>query len=83
MTINPAQLRGARAMLEWSSETLAQRARVHRRTIRKLERGEVIPQRATIERIVAAIKSGGLDFIEDGGVRLKCHDGIFAIKKSA
>jgi transcriptional regulator with XRE-family HTH domain len=69
MIISPAQLRGARAMLQWSSDFLAERARVHRRTLRKLERGEVIPQRATIARIVVAI-AGGVDFMEDGGVRV-------------
>jgi predicted transcriptional regulator len=69
MTVTPAQLRGARAMLDWSSGSLAQRARVHRRTIRKLERGEVTPQRATIARVVAAIVSGGIEFVEAGGVR--------------
>ena len=76
MTVTPAQLRGARAMLNWSSDALARRARVHRRTIRKLERGEASPQSATIARIVAAIESGGIEFIETGGVREKFQRGI-------
>ena len=83
MVLAAAQLRAARAMLEWSSDFLAERARVHRRTIRKLERGKATPQRRTIARIVAAIEAGGVEFIEDGGVRPKCHDGISALEKSA
>jgi predicted transcriptional regulator len=64
-----AQLRGARAMLGWTSGDLARRSQIHRRTIRKLEKGEVNPQAGTIRRIVAALASGGVEFT-DGGVRL-------------
>jgi transcriptional regulator with XRE-family HTH domain len=64
-----AQLRGARAMLGWTSIDLARRSRIHRRTIRKIERGEVRPQRKTLAAIVDALSVGGVEFI-GGGVRL-------------
>jgi DNA-binding XRE family transcriptional regulator len=64
-----AQLRGARAMLGWTSDDLARRSKIHRRTIRKLEKGEANPQRLTLARIVAALVAGGAEF-KDGGVRL-------------
>ena len=64
-----AQLRGARAMLEWTSAELARRSKIHRRTIRKIERGEAQPQRKTLALIVAALAAGGVEF-RDGGVRL-------------
>jgi transcriptional regulator with XRE-family HTH domain len=83
MTVTAAQLRGARAMLGWTSGDLALRSRVHRRTVRKLESGEATPQRATIAKIVAAIEAGGIEFIEGGGVRPKCQDGISTPEKSA
>ena len=82
MTVTAAQLRGARAMLGWTSGDLALRSRVHRRTVRKLERGEATPQRATIARIVAALDTAGIEFIESGGVRQKFHDGISAPEKA-
>jgi transcriptional regulator with XRE-family HTH domain len=70
-----AQLRGARAMLEWTSAELARRSKIHRRTIRKIERGEAQPQRKTLALIVAALAAGGVEF-RDGGVRLIRADNI-------
>jgi len=67
--ITRAQLRGARAMLGWTSADLAQRSKIHRRTIRKIEKGEADPQRQTVARIVAALVAGGVEF-RDGGVRI-------------
>ena len=67
--ITRAQLRGARAMLGWTSADLAQRSKIHRRTIRKIEKVEADPQRQTVARIVAALVAGGVEF-RDGGVRI-------------
>jgi DNA-binding XRE family transcriptional regulator len=64
-----AQLRGARAMLQWTSVELAKRSGIHRRTIRKLEKDEAQPQHKTLARIVSALAAGGVEFI-GGGVRL-------------
>lgn len=44
-------------MLGWSSGDLARQSNIHRRTIRKLEKGEVNPQAGTLRRIVAALVS--------------------------
>jgi DNA-binding XRE family transcriptional regulator len=67
--ISAAQLRGARAMLQWTSGELARCSKIHRRTIRKIEKGEAKPQRKTLALIVAALTAGGVEF-RDGGVRL-------------
>jgi DNA-binding XRE family transcriptional regulator len=67
--VNAAQLRGARAMLQWTSTDLARRSRIHRRTICKLEKGEAQPQRKTLTAIVGALSAGGVEFT-GGGVRL-------------
>jgi DNA-binding XRE family transcriptional regulator len=69
MMISTAQLRGARAMLGWTSGELAQRSKIHRRTIRKIERGETQPQHKTLACIMAALSAGGVEF-RDGAVRL-------------
>jgi transcriptional regulator with XRE-family HTH domain len=58
--ITAAQLRGARAMLQWTSADLAERSCVHRRTIRKIEKGEAKPQAATLARLVGAFSVGGV-----------------------
>jgi len=70
MNVSLAQLRAARAMLAWTADDLAGRARVHRHTVRKLECGKASPQRGTLSRIVAALESGGVEFV-GGGVQPK------------
>jgi transcriptional regulator with XRE-family HTH domain len=56
-------------MLGWTSDELARRSKIHRRTIRKIEKGEADPQRETLARIVAALVAGGVEFV-DGGVKM-------------
>lgn len=75
-SVSRAQLRGARAMLGLSADRLAEKAKVHRRTIRAIERGDVEPQRGTAERIARALESLGVEFLSDHAVRLKCQTGI-------
>lgn len=70
--ITRAQLRGARAMLGWTSDELARRSKIHRRTIRKLEKGEAMPQRKTLKAVIAALQAGGVEFPNEG-VRLKAR----------
>ncbi len=67
--VTAAQLRGGRAMLGWTSGELAKRSNIHRRTIRRLEKGEAQPQRKTLAAIVGALAAGGVEFFA-GGVRL-------------
>lgn len=64
--VTPAQLRSARAMLSWTSERLASVARVHRRTIRKLEMGEATPQLETIHRIISTFELMGSNSLRAG-----------------
>jgi len=64
-------------MLAWTSEYLAHRARVHRHTVCKLERGKAAPQRATLARIVAALEAGGVEFTGAGGVQPKAPKSSF------
>jgi transcriptional regulator with XRE-family HTH domain len=61
--VNATQLRGARAMLQWTSTDLAKRSGIRRRTIRKLEKDEAQPQRKTLAAIVGALSAAGVEFI--------------------
>lgn len=63
-----AQLRGGRAMLDWSATELARRSGVHRHIIRKIERGLTDPQRKTAKAIVGALSNAGVEFVENGVV---------------
>jgi len=51
---------------------MERRSKVHRHTVRKIERGLIDkPQRGTLARIIGALERAGVEFLEDGGVRLK------------
>jgi len=75
MTIYPAQLRGARGLLNWSRGDLARAAKTTERTIARLEDGEAEPRASTAEAIQKALQKAGIELIaENGGgpgVRLK------------
>jgi len=72
MTLNRAQCRAARALLDWSQEELAHRASVTKKTIADFERGATRPYARTIAKIIAALTITGLELLNDGapGVRL-------------
>lgn len=73
MDLTPAQLRAARALLEWSVDDLSAKASVHRNTILRTEKGEA--SGPTLAAIRLALEQGGVQFIprngEGEGVRLK------------
>jgi transcriptional regulator with XRE-family HTH domain len=74
--ITPAQLRGARAMLEWTREDLAEQSGIAAVTIRGFEHGRTDPKVSTLFKLKRAAEAGGIEFVDaaDGkgpGVRLK------------
>ena len=77
MSISSEQCRAARALLDWSQQDLASRAKVARKTIADFELGQVKPYARTLRDVVAALEDAGVAFLppEDqvvgAGVRLK------------
>ncbi len=77
MSISSEQCRAARALLDWSQQDLASRAKVARKTIADFELGQVRPYPRTLRDVVAALEDAGVAFLpaEDqvggAGVRLK------------
>ena len=77
LVLGPPQCKGARAMLGWSREKLAEAASVGTSTIVDFERGARQPYNRTLVDIRRALEDAGIIFIdaEDGvggpGVRLK------------
>jgi DNA-binding XRE family transcriptional regulator len=59
-----AQVRGARAVLNWSQTELGKRAGFTQRSIHKLEQGSVDIRRSTALAIVKAFRDAGIDFEE-------------------
>ena len=65
--ITGKQCRAARALVDWSQDDLAGRARVGVVTVRQLESGAHEPRRATAEVIRRALESAGVEFIDANG----------------
>lgn len=65
-----AQLRAARAFLDWSMDDAAEAAGVTRRTVIRLERepGYQERQPRSLERLLAVYRKAGVEF-DRGGVR--------------
>jgi len=66
-SISAAQCRGARAMLGWSREELADASSVHLRTIVDFEREARSPRAATFEALEAAFNRAGISFFTESG----------------
>jgi transcriptional regulator with XRE-family HTH domain len=66
--ISPSQCRAARALLDWSQQKLAKESGVGNVTVRQLEGGIHEPRRATIQVVLQAFESAGVEFIEENGV---------------
>ena len=60
----------ARVALGIGVRELAARAKVAQDTISRLERGEQLKER-TIDAIRSSLEAAGIEFLDNGGVRLK------------
>ena len=73
-------VRGARALLGWSVETLAHRAHVGTATVLRIERSDKVMSGRyhTIEKIERALHDGGIRFIDgtagQGGIEFTKTD---------
>jgi transcriptional regulator with XRE-family HTH domain len=78
--VTAAQIRAARALLNWSAKELARRAGVSWRTVQRAERPEgANMQLRTLQKIEAALDAAGIEIIPESrgshgggpGVRLR------------
>jgi predicted transcriptional regulator len=65
--IEPAQLRAARGLLNWSREDLGSKSGASGRTIARIEDGETMPRASTLASIIAALEKAGVQFIPENG----------------
>lgn len=75
MSLLPEQLRAGRALIGWSQDQLAAKAKVAKATIANFEAGKRQPYDRTLDDLREALEAAGVEFIEqDGGgpgVRLR------------
>lgn len=72
--MTPAQVRMARAAVNWSLDQLAQAAGVHRNTIHNFETGRYSGSPEKLRAVRLALQNAGVEFIgeaESAGVRLR------------
>jgi transcriptional regulator with XRE-family HTH domain len=77
MPVTSAQLRMARAALNWTVRDLAEATGLHRNTITNIEVGRYAGDRKSLELIELVLKKAGVEFIDENGggpgVRLRKH----------
>lgn len=61
-----AQIRAARALLDWSQAYLAQGTGISRTTLANIEAGKSEPHEATLFVLMTELKAAGIDFTSQG-----------------
>jgi transcriptional regulator with XRE-family HTH domain len=67
MPVTSAQLRMARAALNWTVRDLAEAAGLHRNTITNIEIGRYTGDRKSLERIEFVLRKAGVEFLDENG----------------
>jgi transcriptional regulator with XRE-family HTH domain len=68
--LTPAQSRAARALVDWSQERLAGASNLSESTIRDFEKGRRVPATNNLIAIRRALEGAGVEFRDDGSLRL-------------
>jgi len=74
MSITTAQIRGARGILNWSQQDLAQRTGISATSIGSIENGQTTPRESTLQTIRKTLENSGIEFIGLDGVRQRSGD---------
>jgi len=73
MDVTGRQIRGARGLLGWSMEELADKCDITRLTIRQIENETVQPQERTLTQILTVLDKEGIEFTDNEGVCVRKH----------
>ena len=67
MPVTSAQVRMARAALNWTVRDLAEAAGIHRNTVTNIEVGRYAGDPKTLEIMVSTLRKAGVEFIDENG----------------
>jgi transcriptional regulator with XRE-family HTH domain len=67
MPVTSAQVRMARAAVNWTVRELAEAAGLHRNTITNVETGKYAGDAATLAAIASVLKRAGVEFLDENG----------------
>jgi predicted transcriptional regulator len=65
--ITPAQIKAARAMLDWKQTDLAKAAGLSEMSVKNVEKGKKDSRMSTIQSIRSALECAGIIFIDQNG----------------
>ena len=65
--ITPAQCRGARGLLKWRQEDLADKAGMGIVTVRNFENDKTKPVKGTLVLLQQTLEAAGIEFIDENG----------------
>ncbi|RVM32893.1 helix-turn-helix domain-containing protein [Sinorhizobium meliloti] len=65
--ITPAQIKAARAMLDWKQTDLAAASGLSEMSVKNVEKGQKDSRMSTIQSIRSALESAGIIFIDQNG----------------
>ena len=68
------QIRAARVLLDWDTETFAERTGYRRETIIAIEKGYAQPRTSTMAKITQTLIDAGIEFLDNSGVRFKIEN---------
>lgn len=71
MPVTSAQVRMARAALNWTVRDLAEASGLHRNTITNIEVGRYAGNQESLALIESVLERAGIEFIGENGVRLR------------
>ena len=71
MAVTSAQVRMARAALDWTVRDLAEATGLHRNTITNIEVGRYAGNQDSLSVIEKAFRGAGIEFMPENGVRLR------------
>jgi DNA-binding XRE family transcriptional regulator len=69
MSVSAAQMKAARAVLDWKQKDFAAASGLSLNTIRSIERGHLSPRFATGNAIRRTIENAGLELLSDDGIK--------------
>lgn len=74
MALTTAQIRGARGILNWSQQDLAQRTGISATSIGAIENGQTTPRESTLSTIRKTFENSGIEFVGMDGIRQRSGD---------